>query len=244
MVRTSLGVRFTVIGIAAWIAHMLLKRRLRHETSVVTFAVTHYDEQKQLYAEVLENTQFALIATVYKLYLMVRKNQLWELDEPELNDRGVPVIHNIAQKLGCIRPNSNIDLPIHSVFPKDEAGMAELARQLEEQQREQEPQKEAKKADSSIYNRTERALSSKLDHSDFEHGYRKLSFESNNALTLSPQSFTSSNNFEFAPLPSDIDATARFPSQSPSIPNFPAWAISKPQTNDPTIQFLQQTSIV
>lgn len=196
------------------------------------------------YAEVLENTQFALIATAHKLYSMVRKNQPWELDEPELNDRGVPVIHNIAQKLGCIRPNNDIDLPVHSVFPEDEAGMAELARQLEEQRREQEPQKEAKDADSSVYNRTERASSSKLDHSDFEHGYRKLSFESDNALTLSPQSFTSSNDFKFAPLPSDIDATTLFPSQSPSIPNFPAWAMNKPQTNDPTMQFLQQTSVV
>lgn len=48
MVRTSSDVRFTVIGMAAWIAHVLLKRRLRHETSVATFAVTHHDEQKQL----------------------------------------------------------------------------------------------------------------------------------------------------------------------------------------------------
>ncbi|KAH7118430.1 hypothetical protein EDB81DRAFT_817417 [Dactylonectria macrodidyma] len=66
-------------------------------------------EYKQLprgYAEVLENTQFALIATAYKLYSTVRNNQPWELDEPELNDRGVPVIYNIAQNLDCIRPNS------------------------------------------------------------------------------------------------------------------------------------------
>ncbi|EYB21276.1 hypothetical protein FG05_08502 [Fusarium graminearum] len=102
------------------------------------------------YAEVLENTQFALIATVHKLYSMVRNNQSWNLGEPELNDRGQPVIHNIAQKLGCIRPNSDIDLPVHSVFPEDEAGMAELARQLEDQQKEHEPHKEAiKDTDSS-----------------------------------------------------------------------------------------------
>ena len=73
---------------------------------------------------------------------MVRNNQSWDLGEPELNDRGQPVIHNIAQKLGCIRPNSDIDLPVHSVFPEDEAGMAELARQLEEQLKENEPHKE------------------------------------------------------------------------------------------------------
>ncbi|KLP17660.1 zinc cluster transcription factor [Fusarium fujikuroi] len=126
------------------------------------------------YAEVLENTQFALIATVHKLYSMVRNNQSWDLGEPELNDRGQPVIHNIAQKLGCIRPNSDIDLPVHSVFPEDEAGMAELARQLEDQQKEHEPAKETiKDTDSSVCNRTERASSSELDHSDFEHDYRR-----------------------------------------------------------------------
>ncbi len=55
-------------------------------------------------------TRSCLIATVHKLYAMVRNNQQWELGEPELNKRGQPVIHNIASKLGCIRPNSDIDL--------------------------------------------------------------------------------------------------------------------------------------
>lgn len=173
---------------------------------------------------------------------MVRNNQSWDLGEPELNDRGQPVIHNIAQKLGCIRPNSDIDLPVHSVFPEDEAGMAELARQLEEQQKEQEPHKEVKDTDSSVCNRTERASSSELDHSDFED-YRKAAFASNNAMTLSPQSFTGSNDFEFGPPPPDMDTSAMFPSQSPSIPNFPAWTMSKPAPNghdDLTMHFLQQ----
>lgn len=82
----------------------------------------------------LENTQFVLISTVHKLYAMVRSNQQWNLGEPELNDRGQPIIHNIATKLGCIERSDDKDLPITTVFPEDEAGLAELARQLEEQQ--------------------------------------------------------------------------------------------------------------
>ncbi|KAH6961870.1 hypothetical protein BKA56DRAFT_637341 [Ilyonectria sp. MPI-CAGE-AT-0026] len=195
-------------------------------------------------ASVLENTQFALIATVHKLYSMVRNNQPWELGEPELNDRGLPVIHNIAQKLGCIRPNSDIDLSVHSVFPEDEAGMAELARQLKEPGKEQKTQKEAKDTDFSVYNRIERASSSELEYSDFKHDYRKAAFGSKNAMTLSPQSFTGNNDFEFAPPPPDMDATTLFPSQSPSIPNFPTWAMTKPQPNDLTMQFQQRTSVM
>ncbi|RBR15387.1 uncharacterized protein FIESC28_07322 [Fusarium coffeatum] len=216
----------------------------RHK--LCTAGVRKKMEYKQLprgYAEVLENTQFALIATVHKLYSMVRNNQSWDLGEPELNDRGQPVIHNIAQKLGCIRPNSDIDLPVHSVFPEDEAGMAELARQLEDQQKEHEPQKESiKDTDSSVCNRTERASSSELDHSDIdvEYDYRKAAFGNTNAMTLSPQSFTGSPDFDFAPPPPEIDASTLFPSQSPSMNNFPAWSMVKPQLTDLTMQFLQQ----
>ncbi|KAH6894089.1 hypothetical protein B0T10DRAFT_398473 [Thelonectria olida] len=220
-------------------------KRCKDDGLVCTAGVRKKMEYKQLprgYAEVLENTQLALIATVHKLYSMVRNGQQWELGEPELNDRGQPVIHNIAQKLGCIRPNSDIDLPVHSVFPEDEADMAELARQLEDQQKEQKPQQleeVVKDTDSSVYNRTERASSSEIDHSDFED-YRKAAFgQGSNAMTLSPQSFTGSHDFDFAAPPPEMDATALFPSQSPSIPNFPAWTMNKPQPNDLTMQFLQ-----
>ena len=68
---------------------------------------------------------------MHKLYAMVRSGRRWELGEPELNDRGQPVIHNIASKLGCIRPATDIDLPVRSVFSEDEAGLAELASRLE-----------------------------------------------------------------------------------------------------------------
>jgi hypothetical protein len=179
------------------------------------------------YAEVLENTQFALIATVHKLYAMVRNQQQWDLGEPELNDRGQPVIHNIASKLGCIRPNSDMDLPVHSVFPEDEAGLAELARQLEDQQRETCTASSKHETDSSC-NRTDRASSSELDHSDFESDYRKSVFRGS-AVTMSPQSLAYT----------DFDVTSAatpdgFAAQSPSGPaTFSSW-ISRPTSMDYT----------
>lgn len=203
---------------------------------------------RRRYAEVLENTQFALIATVHKLYNMVRNSQSWELGEPDLNDRGLPVIHDIAQKLGCIRPNSDVDLPVHSVFPEDEAGMAELARQLEDQQQmegdvhvhvHRKDFKDLKDTDSSNYSRNDRASSSELDHSDFED-YRKAAFGGGNAMTLSPQSFAGSNDFEFSPTVPEMDPGAMFASQASSMPNFSAWSMPKAQPNELTMQFLQQ----
>ncbi len=90
----------------------------------------------------LENTQLALVATIDKLYTMVRNSQAWTFGEPGLNPCGQPVIHNIAEMLGCICPNGDIDLPIHSVFPEDKAGMAELACQLEEKQTKPQPKRQ------------------------------------------------------------------------------------------------------
>ena len=90
------------------------------------------------YAEVLENTQLSLIATIHKLYAMVRSGQPWELGEPQLNHRGEPVIHNIAQRLGCIRPQNDVDLPISHIFPEDEAGLSKLAIALERHHKERE----------------------------------------------------------------------------------------------------------
>jgi hypothetical protein len=179
------------------------------------------------YAEVLENTQFALIATVHKLYAMVRNQQPWDLGEPELNDRGQPIIHNIASKLGCIRPNSDMDLPVHSVFPEDEAGLSELARQLEEQQRETGVASSQPLETESNCNRTDRASSSELDHSDFED-YRKVAFGgrgSGTALSMSPQSLTYSEFDLASTTPSESFAR---PSQQAPLPTaFPQW-VSRP----------------
>lgn len=178
---------------------------------------------------------------------MVLNNQPWELGEPEMNESGQPVIHNIAQKLGCIRPHGDIDLPVHSVFPEGEVGMAELARQLGGQQKQKGNgrDKESKDADSSLCNQPERASSLELDRSGFEYDCRKAAFGSN-PMTLSPQSFTgSTRDFKPAPQPLEIEAAAMLPSQISLMPNFPAWSMAaKPQPSGLTMQFLQQTGVM
>ncbi|KAJ4231846.1 Fluconazole resistance protein 1 [Fusarium falciforme] len=219
-------------------------KRCKDDGLVCTASVRKKREYKQLprgYAEALENTQLILIATIYKLYSMVRNNQPWRLGEPESNDHGQPVVHNIAQKLDCIRPNSDIDLPLHSVFPEDEVSMTKLALQLEELQ------KEAKDTDSSVGNRTERPSPSERDRSDVECGYPTAAFgNNNNGMTLSTQSFTgSSSDVAFDPPPPETGDSAMFPSQSPSTPNLPPWPMAtKAQNNDLTLQFVQELGVM
>jgi hypothetical protein len=219
-------------------------KRCKDDGLVCTAGTRKKTEYKQLprgYAEVLENTQFALVATVQKLFSMVRNQQPWVYGEPELNDRGQPVIHDIASKLGCIRPNSDVDLPVHSIFPEDEAGLAELARQLEEQQKETGSQSGGGSGGSSSSgtqetesncNQTDRASSSAasdLDHSDLEQDYRKATMGSATAVTMSPVSL-SYGDFDLTP------STARSegfpPSQtSPSIQTSFSW-LGRPTSID------------
>jgi len=189
-------------------------KRCKDDGLVCTAGVRKKHEYKQLprgYAEVLENTQHSLIATVHKLYAMVRNQQPWDLGEPELNERGQPVIHNIAARLGCIRLQADVDLPVHTVFPEDEAGLAELARQLEEQQRESAIRAMNQENDSSRADRNGSPSSSDLDHSDLEQDYRRAAFGgANSAVTMSPASLNYSD-FDMVP-PSTVHAAAgRFP---------------------------------
>lgn len=52
---------------------------------------------------------------------MVRNGQQWDLEEPDLNENGQPIIHSIAQSLGCVQENGNASLYINS-FSIDYAG--------------------------------------------------------------------------------------------------------------------------
>ncbi|PHH82051.1 hypothetical protein CDD82_7199 [Ophiocordyceps australis] len=102
-------------------------------------------EYKQLpkgYAEVLENTQLTLVATCRKLYDMVKNGTAWTLEDPMQNDRGEVVIHDIADKLGCIRPNSDVDLPVSS-FPENEDGLKDLLKTLRAKESEVEQRKQS-----------------------------------------------------------------------------------------------------
>ncbi|OTA62700.1 hypothetical protein K449DRAFT_433607 [Hypoxylon sp. EC38] len=221
-------------------------KRCKDDGLVCTAGTRKKTEYKQLprgYAEVLENTQFALIATVHKLYAMVRNGQSWDLGEPELNDRGQPVIHNIATKLGCIRPNADADLPPHSVFPEDEAGLAKLAAELDVQQKEREREThttEHRSETESNCTRTDRASSSELDHSDFEQDYRKVILGGQNLQTMSPQSFTS-YDLDTKTMQTELDSSrGLFAVQSPSAPtSYPSWNMSRPSSMDLSPQFMQ-----
>lgn len=183
---------------------------------------------------------------------MVRNGQTWDLGEPDLNDHGLPIVHNIADKLGCIRPNGDIDLPVHSVFPEDEAGMAELATQLEEQQHHSETASSHKEHSDNGDVHNDRASSSEGDHSDLELDYRKLAFgrhnmsNNTNGLTLSPQSYAGSHDFDFASS-TEFEQGAMFASpSSSSLPNFSNddWSMPKtaPDANALAMQFLQQST--
>ncbi|KAH8194325.1 hypothetical protein TruAng_011501 [Truncatella angustata] len=180
------------------------------------------------YAEVLESTQLALIATVHKLYAMVRNGQQWDLAEPELNDRGQPIIHNIATLLGSIRSNADADLPPHTVFPEDEGGLAKLAAELELPQQDSNMVPIKLETDFAC-SRTERASSSELDHSDSGQDYRNTVMSSQNVQPDYPESFTSYNDFYTNTVPTEMDPSAMFPVQSNTNPAaVPSWKMARP----------------
>lgn len=120
------------------------------------------------YAEVLENTQLVLVATIRKLYEMVRNHDEWHFGEPRCNDRGQAIIHNIAQKLACIRSNGDIDLPVQSVFPEDMEGMEQLASILRKQQATLEAEDGCNKSSDGFSGCSTEANSPEY-HSDLDH---------------------------------------------------------------------------
>ncbi|KAL2183266.1 hypothetical protein L209DRAFT_736482 [Thermothelomyces heterothallicus CBS 203.75] len=232
-------------------------KRCKDDGLICTAGTRKKTEYKQLppgYAEVLENTQFVLIATVQKLYSMVRNGEPWDLGEPELNDRGQPVIHNVAAKLGCLRPNSDLDLPVHSIFPEDEAGMAELARQLQEHAAASSASSSSSSSSSqetesnTACNRTDRASSSAAsdaEHSDFdlEPDYRRAAFGTASAVSLSPASL-SYPDFDLSPPPAAPSDGFPPSQQSPTVPAAPnnfQW-MSRPSSMDFTTQQLWMAS--
>lgn len=204
------------------------------------------------YAEVLENTQLTLIATIHKLYSMVRCGQAWEFGEPDQNECGLPIVHNIADKLCCIRLNGDIDLPVRSAFPEDEACMAELIVQLEKQQQVLIVEPVQDDRDTVNYGHHDHSSSSERENSDFELDCHQLAFgrhsSSNNCTTLSIQSYSSSNDLEFMPQFIQYDQGGMFTSPpSPSLSYLQTaddWAMSTigPANSNKGVQFLQQAN--
>ncbi|KAH7304429.1 hypothetical protein B0I35DRAFT_363366 [Stachybotrys elegans] len=201
---------------------------------------THYKQLPKGYAEVLEHTQFALVATVHKLYAMVRSQQQWDLGEPDLNDKGRPVIHNIASKLGCIRPNSDIDPPVHSRFPKDEAGLAE-----QQKERNADMLTKVEAESQSSCNLSDKSIPSEQDHSDFEANYGKNVFGGNSVMNMSPQSFGGYHEFDVDPVTSTVNGgAAMLPTYQAQVmqQHSPQWATIAPRRTSIWLpeQFLQQ----
>lgn len=50
----------------------------------------------------LEHDHITLASTVRRLYEMVQELGGWELEEPDLNEDGQPIVQHIAERLGCL----------------------------------------------------------------------------------------------------------------------------------------------
>lgn len=120
--------------------------------------------------EVLENVQHVLIATVQKLYAMVRNNESWEMGEPNINDRKQPVIHSIAEKLGCLRPSP--DLPYG--YPGDADEFADLQQRIENYNNNSLERKSYDYPISSSPPRDEHTSSSESYHSDLSNDHIRM----------------------------------------------------------------------
>ena len=120
---------------------------------------------------------------------MVRNNESWDLGEPEMNDRGQPVIHDIASKLGCIRPSP--DLPNN--FPEGAEDFAELQAQLQAARSETSEDISSRKYSEDSHSsyspqldRTDRASSSESDHSNLSKDYSQMWSQQRQAAKIAP----------------------------------------------------------
>lgn len=123
--------------------------------------------------------------------------------------------------------------------------MVELARQLEEQQKELDVVERTGKSEmesQSSCNLSDRSSPSEQDHSDFETDYRKQVFGNGNMMTMSPQSFGGYDGLDVDSVPSPVDAAAMFPSRSQAMPSFPAqWTTGRVASMDLSQQFIPTT---
>lgn len=196
---------------------------------------------------------------------MVRNGEQWDLGEPELNDRGQPVIHDIASKLGCIRASP--DLPY--AFPEGAEDFADLQAQLQSARSEGASEDSHKHSeDSSSYSpglhRTDRASSSESDHSNISKDYNQMMWaQRQSAAKIAPRkvaalsmsqrsSFDDENSYQTRP---SIDTSRSMPSpvytdfqtESPMFQTDSpySWSASNdflgtPHALDLTAQFMRQ----
>jgi hypothetical protein len=168
---------------------------------------------------------------------MVRNSQPWKLAEPQINEHGQPVAQHVAQILGCVPPNSEIDLPVQSVFPEDMDSMEELYRELEEHERSEAASTPnlARDKESAC---DETAISESQD-SDIELPYYGADFGTQSAMNLPLQSLsTGSDDLDFeGAAAADMYGNALFP-DTPLSPF--TWSSYNAGYNDLTMCLLQK----
>ncbi|KLP08590.1 zinc cluster transcription factor [Fusarium fujikuroi] len=165
------------------------------------------------YAEVLEQSQYILIETVFKLYGMVRNSQSWKLAEPHLNEHGQPVAQHITKLLGCVPPNSDIGLPVRSIFPEDVDSLEELYHELEEHER-SEAASTPSLARGKELTCDESAMSEPQD-SDIEPPYHWADCQTQGTVDLLPQTRSNGLDIEGA-VAADMYGNALFSDTPPS----------------------------
>ncbi|QGI65344.1 hypothetical protein CEK27_009315 [Fusarium fujikuroi] len=173
----------------------------------------HITDIRYRYAEVLEQSQYILIETVFKLYGMVRNSQSWKLAEPHLNEHGQPVAQHITKLLGCVPPNSDIGLPVRSIFPEDVDSLEELYHELEEHER-SEAASTPSLARGKELTCDESAMSEPQD-SDIEPPYHWADCQTQGTVDLLPQTRSNGLDIEGA-VAADMYGNALFSDTPPS----------------------------
>ncbi|KAG4283403.1 hypothetical protein FPRO06_07782 [Fusarium proliferatum] len=190
------------------------------------------------YAEVLEQSQYILIETIFKLYCMVRNSQPWKKAEPHLNKHGQPVAQHIAKLLGCVPPNGDIDLPVRSIFPEDVDSLEELYHELEERERSEAASTPSLARDKEL-TCDESAMSEPQDW-DMERPYYWVDCQTQGTVDLLLQTRSNGLDFEGA-IAADMYGNALFPDTPPSPL---AWNSYIDGHTDTTLCPLQQVGVM
>lgn len=159
----------------------------------------------------LENTHIILVATIHKLYSMVRRSEPWDLEEPDTNSSGRPVIQDICQMLGCMSRNRIINLTGNLAMPENDEPMDKLVREMEDEPLGQEP-----------------VVICEPFHK--EQGQQVLQLGDHHAASYSPQSLNIHSDILFVTTPTDdvdVDVDDTLATKQPlPIPNLtfhPCW---------------------
>ena len=111
-------------------------QRCKAEDNVCTIDFERRKGRRQSsYIELLENTQVTLIATLQKLYAMVRNHETWDLGEPNLGVTGMPMAHDIAHKLNCLSPGGDLSLVTISPKPSNSVHVSTSNRERKQQRK-------------------------------------------------------------------------------------------------------------